>query len=178
MADFGTIPYGVDDLRLAPITGSSNTVGTKVDLVGVRGLSFNTASDANRLEGDNKVIAVARSAKTLSGTIDWGQIIPEALAVSNGGSVVTTGTTPAQVKTLSEDDSIASRYYQIEMTAPSQDAGGSQYYCLLPKETTTSGLDEAHTVNDWATPTISFEGVSIAGILVTRKFYETAVALT
>jgi hypothetical protein len=174
---FGTIPYGVEDLRVSPVTGSANTVGTAVDVTGIRGFSFNVESDVSTLDGDNRRIAIARGAKSLTGDMELGQFILEALAVFSGGTITSGGTSGTLTKELSETDDTTARYFQAHMAAPSQDAGGSEYQAKLRKLMLTSGPDEGHVVNDWSNPTLSFEGLSVGGVLLTRYQYETEEGL-
>ena len=174
---YGEIPRGLEDLRVAPVTGVGNTVGTFADVPGVRTFEVNISQDADRLEGDNKVIAVAPSAKSLSGSIELGQINLAALAVMKGGTVATTGTTPDAVSELDEEDTLVIKYFCIQTAAPSADVAGSEYQIEVKKVLATGGLSETMTVNDWDTPGIDYEGVAVAGVLMTRRQFETAEGL-
>lgn len=176
---YGEIPRGLADLQVAPLTGE--TPGTWVDVPGARTLSFNTESDSDELEGDNTVIAKVRNPKSLSGSIEIGKINLAALAVMLGGAVTTDGDTPNEITELDELDTTDVAYYAIAGQAPGVDAAGSAYRVLIHKALTTSGLDESMTVNDWNTPTLDFEALSVMKdgdkVLLTRQQYETAVAL-
>ena len=178
MPAFGEAPRGIDDAKVATVTGALNTVGTSVDLPGIRTVSFNTESDTDELEGDNKIIAVARGIKRFTGSIELGLINLAALAVIQGGTVTNSGTTPAATSSLDELDDLVSRYFQCIISCPSMDVGGSGYQVTLKKLMVTSGLDESHTVNDWTTPGYDFSGVSISGVFAVRKQFETNVILT
>ncbi len=175
---FGEAPRGIDDMRVYPVTGATNTVGTGVDVPGIRTVSFNTESDSDELEGDNKIIATARGIKRFTGSIELGLINLASLAVMQGGTVTTSGTTPSQTASLDELDDLVSRYFQAIISCPSMDTSGAGYQVTLKKLMITSGMDESHTVNDWTTPGLDFTGVSISGIFATRKLFETNVAIT
>lgn len=175
---FGEASRGIDDAKVYTITGAANTVGSSVDVPGIRTVSFNTESDTDELEGDNKIIAIARGIKRFSGSIELGLINLASLAVMQGGSVTLAGTTPAATASLDELDDLVSRYFQMVISCPSMDTSASGYQVTLKKLMVTSGLDETHTVNDWTTPGYDFNGVSIAGIFATRKQFETNVPLT
>lgn len=169
--NFGETPRGLSDLKVLPL-GASDTPGAAVDVPGARQLSFKVASDADELEGDNTVIAIARNAKKLTGSIELGKINLAALAVMVGGTVSTTGVAPKQVSTLDETDDIATIYFQAKGVAPSQDVSGAGYLVTVHKIMITGGPDETMGVNAWNTPTLDFEGVALAGKLVTRAQYQ------
>lgn len=172
---FGEIPRGIEDMWIALVTG--DTPGTWVDVPGIRSLEVSISTDSDRLEGDNRVIAVSPGTKELTGSIELGQINLAALAVMKGGTVATTGTTPNVVNSLEESDTVISRYFAIQAAAPSADASGSEYQIEIKKAAAVSGLDETLSVNEWNTPTIDFEGVGVSGVLLERRQYETAIGL-
>lgn len=178
MPAFGEAPRGINDAKVYTVTGAANTVGSSVDLPGIRSVSFNTESDKDELEGDNKVIAIARGIKRFTGSIELGLINLAAMAVIQGGTVTAAGTTPNATASLDELDDLVSRYFQLAIDCPSMDVTGAGYQVTLKKLMAVSGLDETHTVNDWTTPTYDFSGVSISGIFAARKQFETDTALT
>lgn len=175
---FGEIPRGISDAKVYVLDGSG-VPGTAIDVPGVRGLSANTESDSDSLEGDNAVIAVARNPKSVTGSVELGKMNLAALAAFTGNTASTSGTTPNQIISLEEAASQTTQYVQIVGQAPSQDATGSAYRLTIYKALVTSGPDEDLTVNDWSTPTLDFEAVENAsGKLLKRQNYETLVALT
>lgn len=171
------IPRGLADLQVAPLTGSAFTLGAWVDVPGARSLAFAISSDSDELEGDNKIIAKARNPKSLTGSIEIGQINLAALAVMLGGEAETTGTAPAAVTKLEEADGVTNAYYRICGQAPGVDAEGSAYRATILRAITTSGLDETMEVNAWNTPSLDFEGLAHNGVLLVREQFETEVAL-
>ena len=170
------IGWGLEDLQVAPITGAG-VVGTWVDVPGARSLSFNVSSDSDELEGDNDIIGKVRKPKSLTGSIEIGKINLPALAVMLGGSVATSGTTPAVVSKLDEAAGSGINYYRIAGQAPGVDSVGSAYRATILQALTTSGLDEKMEVNAWNTPTLDFEGLAVGGKLLIREQFETKVAL-
>ena len=173
---YGEIPRGIEDLKVAALSG--DTPGSSVDVPGVRSLTWNVESDSDDLEGDNAIIATVRNPKSLTGSIEIGRINLAALAAMVGGTVGTSGTTPSEIKTLSESSASSTNYFQATGQAPSQDSSGSAYRALIKKALVTSGPNESMTVNEWSTPTLDFTGVAISGVLMVRSNYETSVALT
>lgn len=173
---FAEIGWGLADLQVAPLT-TGDAPGTWVDAPGARSLSFNTSSDSDQLEGDNDIIAKVRKPKSLSGSIEIGQINLAAVAVLTGGSVTTAGTTPDQISTLKESAGSGVSFYALCGQAPGVDVEGSGYRVTILKALTTSGLDETLSVNAWNTPKLDFEGLPVGGFLLVREQYETLVAL-
>lgn len=174
---YAEIARGFNDLKVAPVTGVDDDVGTAVDYPGARTLDFGVESDSDELEGDDTIIAIARGTKSGSGSIELGRNNPEALAVMSGGTVVTSGTTPNEVKTLEESAENDTVFFQIIGRARGADTAGSIYEPTIWKAMLTSGLNESLTQNGWNTPTGDFSFVANAdGKFLTRKWYETAPA--
>jgi len=175
MALFGEIPRGLQQLVVNVLT--NDTPGTNVLVPGSRGLSWNIESDSDTLEGDNAVIATVRNPKSLSGSIEIGRIGLTPLAAMIGGTVGSSGTTPAVILTLDETASAAASYFQAVGQTYSQDTGTSGYRATLKKLLVVSGPNESLTTGEWNTPTLDFEGVARGGTLLTRAGYETYIAL-
>ena len=173
---YAEIARGLGDLKVAQFV--AGTAGANVDVPGARSLSFNVESDVEELEGDNDIIAKARSPKSLSGSIEIGQINLAALAQMKGGTVATDGVTPDEIQSLEETSDDTTIYFQIIGQAPGVDAAGSAYRVTIYKCLATSGLDETMEVNSWNTPTLDFEGVkNDSNALLNREQYETEVAI-
>jgi hypothetical protein len=170
------IARGLGDLQVAPLTGA-DVVGSWVDVPGSRSLSFNISSDSDELEGDNRIIAKVRNPKSLTGSIEIGQINLAALAVLLGGAAETTGTGDTAVTKLEESAGLSTGSYRICGQAPGVDMEGSAYRVTILKALTTNGLDETLEVNAWNTPTLDFEGLASNGKLLVREQYAKEVAL-
>jgi len=174
MPGFAEVPRGVENLMVAPVTGAANTVGTWVDVPGIGSFEVNVESDSDELSGDNRIIAVSKSAPSLSGSMEWHQINLAALAVVKGGIVSTTGTAGNQISELPESDTLTQINFAIQVAAPGVDVGGSEYQVEVKKATITSGLSESMTTDDWNTPSLDYAGVSVGGILLVRRQFEDA----
>jgi hypothetical protein len=170
------IARGLGDLQVAPLTGA-DVVGSWVDCPGARSLAFNVSSDSDELEGDNSIIAKVRNPKSLTGSIEIGQINLAALAVLLGGQVETEDVGENSVTRLKESAGIGTSFYRICGQAPGVDVEGSAYRATILKALTTTGLDETMEVNAWNTPTLDFEGLNSGGFLLIREQYEEEVAL-
>jgi hypothetical protein len=124
-----TLPYGLRDVKLKKYTG--DTLGTAVDLPAGRTLSFSEAEDFEELRGDDKLIAVRGKGPTIGWDLEAGGISLAAYAIIAGGSVVSSGTTPNQVKTYSKLGADVRPYFQAEGQAIS-DIGGD-FHAVLYK---------------------------------------------
>jgi hypothetical protein len=170
------IARGLGDLQVAAL-GAGDIATTWVDVPGSRSLAFNVSSDSDELEGDNSIIAKVRNPKSLSGSIEIGQINLAALAVLLGGEAETEGTGDTAVTKLIEAAGVGTSFYRICGQAPGVDVEGSAYRVTILKALTTNGLDETLEVNAWNTPTLDFEGLASGGKLLVREQYATEVAL-
>jgi hypothetical protein len=171
---YAEIARGLGDLQVAPLTGA-DVVGSWVDVPGSRSLAFNVTSDSDELEGDNSIIAKVRNPKSLSGSIEIGQINLAALAVILGGEVETDGV--EAITRLKESAGVGTSFYRVAGQAPGVDVEGSAYRATILKALTTSGLDETMEVNAWNTPSLDFEGLASGGVLLIREQFEVEEAL-
>lgn len=174
---YGEIARGLKDIRVYPLTGN-DVVGVGVDIPGIRTLDFGVDSDSDKLEGDDMIIAIARSAKTGSGSMELGRMSPEALVVILGGTIVTTGTSPAEIKTYEETSAASTVYCQITAQANSALGINSAYRVTIAKAMVTSGPNESLGQAAWNTPGIDFDFTQTSGgKFLTRAWYETGVAI-
>jgi hypothetical protein len=176
MALFGEIPRGLQQFYVKVLTG--DTPGSNIAVPGIRGFNFTVESDSDTLEGDNAVIATVRNPKSLTGSIELGRLNLAGMAAMVGGTVGSAGSTPNVILTLDESSAAGTQYFQAQANTFSQDSSGSGYRVIAKKLLITSGPDESMTVNEWNTPTLDFNGVAISDVLLSRKGYETYVALS
>ena len=116
------LPYGCRDIKLYTLTGDTPSA-TGVDLPNSRTLQFTESEDFTDLRGDDALIATHGQGPTVDWTLEGGGISLEATALMYGGTVTTTGTTPAQQKTFSATGTKVRPYFQIQGQAIS-DSGG------------------------------------------------------
>lgn len=117
-----SLPYGLRDVKIAPLT-SAGVVGTGIDLPNSRTFSFEEAEDFEELRGDDRVVATRGGGATISWELEAGGISLEAYAVINGGLVTTTGTTPAEVKKYSKKSTDAKPRFKTEGQSLSESGG-------------------------------------------------------
>ena len=117
-----TLPFGLRDIRLYPLT-TAGARGTGVDLPVARTFSFKETVSSTDLVGDDRL----QGSHDFNPVVEWeleaGGISLEAVAVMSGGTVTATGTTPAQVKTLAKAVTQFRPYFEVEGQMIS-DSGG------------------------------------------------------
>lgn len=173
---FAEMSRGIADLKVA-VLDASDVPGTTVDVPGAQALEWSIESDSEELRGDNQVIAVVREAKSLTGTIRFAQNNLDAVASLIGGTVTTTGTTPAVVDTLEVASASSAAYVQIQGQVPGLDGGG--YRVVIHKALITSGPGGALADGEFNIPEMEFTAVANAsGNLMAHKQYETYTAIT
>ena len=125
------LPFGIRQTKITPFTTpAGTTLGTGQLNPNARNMSFEEAEDYEELRGDDKVVAI----RGLGATVEWemenGGINVPAFRLINGGTVATTGTTPAQVTTYTKKFTDERPYFKAEGRAIS-DLGGDFNVALL-----------------------------------------------
>ena len=165
------IARGIQDVKVYVLTGE--TPGSAVDFPGVQALEWSVESDSEELRGDNEVIAVVRSAKTVTGTLRGARMNLAATAALVGGTVATSGVTPDEITSLEESSAAANRYVQIVGQTPGVDGGA--YRVTIYKALVTGGPNESLSEGEWNTPEFEFSAVALdsSGMVLKREQFET-----
>lgn len=117
------LPYGLRDVKLTPLGADGATPGTAVDLPASQTLSFSETEDFEELRGDDTVQASHGSGPIVEWELEAGGISLEAYAVMAGGTVVTSGSDPDEVKTYTKLTTDARPYFKIEGQAINDNGG-------------------------------------------------------
>lgn len=133
-----SLPYGLRDVKVTPIS-QTGVLGTAVDLPNARTFSFEESEEFEELRGDDKVVASRGQGATVGWELESGGISLEAYAAMNGGEVVVTGVTPAEVTTYTKKTTDAKPRFQVEGQALSE--SGGDFHCVLPNCKATDGLE-------------------------------------
>jgi len=156
------LPFGMRDTRLTPYTTALlTTLGTGVDQPNARTLSFSESEDYEELRGDDKVIAIVGKGASVEWEMEAGGISVPAYKTMNGGTTVTTGTTPAQVTTYTKKVTDARPYFKAEGQSIS-DSGGDFHVNLLRARASNSLEGELGDGAFWLT---SASGVALPALL-------------
>ena len=133
-----TLPYGLRDVKLTAYTNATTLAGTSVDLPNSRTMTFEEAEDFEELRGDDKVVATRGKGPSVNWELEAGGISLEALVVLNGGTITSSGTTPAQVKTYKKKVTDARPEFKAEGQAISE--SGGDFHVVLHRCKSTGGV--------------------------------------
>jgi hypothetical protein len=172
-----TLPFGLRDVKIKPMAAGTETPGTAVDLPNARTFSFEETGDSEELRGDDGVVAVHDLGSGMDWELEAGGISFEAVAAMYGGSVITTGVTPNQIKTYEKLDTDVRPYFQVEGQSIS-DSGGD-FHCVIYKAKATGSLSGEQSDGTFFLTSASGRGI---GRTSDRKLYkfvqnETATAI-
>lgn len=133
-----SLPYGIRDIKLTPLT-AAGVLGTAMDLPNARTLSFEEAEDFEELRGDDKIVATRGQGASVSWELEAGGISLEAYAVLNGGTVALSGVAPAQVKKYVKKATDARPEFKVEGQALSE--SGGDFHCIIWRCKATEGVE-------------------------------------
>lgn len=176
------LPYGMRDIKLTPFTDeAATTLGTAVDLPNARTLSFSEAEEFTELRGDDKVVAIHGNGALVDWDLEAGGISLEAYAVLSGGTVTTTGVSPASVKKMDKSVMDLRPYFQITGKAIS-DSGGHVLVTIY-KAKCNAAIEGSFTDGEFYLTTATGQGLpsTVAAnedLLYTFEHYETADTTT
>jgi hypothetical protein len=178
----GVIPFGLRDVKLSP-RNSDGTYGTSVDLPAARTMSFEESEDFEELTGDDKVVASRGKGPSVSWELEGGGISFAAYKVMAGGTITTTGTTPAIKMTYTKKVTDARPEFKAEGQAIS-DSGGDFHTVLYRCKASDSLKGSMEYGSFWLTGA-SGTAIAVPSTDLTNadKIYdfvgnETAVAIT
>lgn len=134
------IPFGLRDIKLTAYTDAAGTTldTTVVDLPYGRTLSFTESEDFEDLRGDDRLVTSHGSGPQVAWELESGAISLEAYKIMAGGTVVTSGTGNAQVKTFRKKVTQSRPFFKLEGQVIS-DSGGD-FHCVLPRCKATGDL--------------------------------------
>lgn len=108
MAGFGDTPFGLRQIRLVNIAGT-----TVVELPIAMTLKFSEKTITGKLRGNDRTQSVVTFADEVSWEISAGGISLEAYALMTGRTVTVTGTTPTRTTTLAMNAAVQFPYFKI-----------------------------------------------------------------
>ena len=134
------LPYGLADTKITPYTtDAATTLGSGTDYPNARSMSFSEAEDFEELRGDDKVIALRGKGASVDWEMEHGGITLPAYKLMAGGTVTTSGTTPAQVTTYSKKVTDVKPYFKAEGQAISDNGG--DFHAVLYKCRASDSLE-------------------------------------
>lgn len=132
-------PFGLRDVKLTPLGADGSTPGTAVDLPAARTFSFAEAEDFEELRGDDEEVANHGSGPAVEWELESGGISLEAYAVMAGGTVTSSGVSPAVKKTYKKKTSQQRPYFKVEGQAISDNGG--DFHGIVYKAKATESLE-------------------------------------
>lgn len=144
------LPYGLRDVKVAPIDPADGTVGTMVDLPNSQTLSFTENEDFQELRGDDKVVAKRGNGPTVDWELDNGGISLEAYVIMNGGTLEVSGVTPSTIKKYSKKGTDSKPDFWAEGQAMSE--SGGDFHMVLYRCKADGGMEGELTDGEfWVT---------------------------
>jgi len=169
------LPYGIRDIKVTPIA-ADGTLGTSVDLPVAQTLSFSEAEEYQELRGDDRLVAVHGQGPTVEFDLEAGGISLDAWSVMSGGLVTSTGTTPAEVKSLTKKTTDARPYFRIDGQAIN-DVNGDTHVTIY-KAKITENIEGEFTDGEFFVTSCSGQGIGDEDDnLYTFTWNETATAI-
>lgn len=126
------LPYGLRDVKITPYTDAAATTlaSTSIDLPNSRTMSFSEAEDFEELRGDDGVVTTRGKGPSVDWELEGGGVSFEIVQATYGGTVTTTGVTPAQKKTFRKLGTDVRPFFKAEGQAIS-DSGGDVHAVLF-----------------------------------------------
>lgn len=120
-----SLPFGLRDVKITPYTDGTATVlaGSRIDLPNSQTFSFAESEAFEELRGDDSLVATHGSGPVVNWSLEGGGVSLEAVQAMYGGTIVTTGVTPNQVKRLRKLKTDQRPYFKVEGQMIS-DSGG------------------------------------------------------
>jgi hypothetical protein len=127
------LPFGLRHVQITPIDDAGVLVtASKVSLPAARTFTFTETEDFSELRGNDVVVASHGAGPVVEWDLEGGGISLEVWKALGGGTLVSSGVTPAAKKTLTKLTTSARPYFQIEGQAISDSGGdvhGIVYRC-------------------------------------------------
>lgn len=177
-----TIVLGIDDAKIFELTEDSSSVltyGAAIDVPGIQKIEMTPRITEKGLSSDEKILDYYVKMDYISWAFYSAKISLEALAILEGGTITTTGTTPSQVHTYSISGSSAPKYFKFEAKA-NYSAGEVGDFHLRLYKCKANNVDVQYTASDYAI--VSASGMAIAtthdGRIKDYVINETAAAIS
>lgn len=118
------LPYGLREVGITPYTTpAATTLGAPVKYPVARTLSFEEAEDFEELRGDDKVVAIRGKGAGVNWEMENGGISLPVYKNMAGGTLITSGVTPATVSTYKKKVTDVRPYWKGEGRSINDDGG-------------------------------------------------------
>lgn len=130
--------YATQDAKLYPMLtdpeGGTATYGDAIDVPGIKAVALKGSMEKKTLRGDNKQLATVTALTEVTGAVNHAKLSLTALAAMLGGTVVQSGTTPAQRAAWSLKGASVPKPFMLVAKTPdngSDQVGGSVDFGLV-----------------------------------------------
>jgi hypothetical protein len=117
------LPYGMRDIKLASVTGTGDTIGSKVDLPAAQTFSWSDTEEMTELRGDDVIIAIHGKGPKVEWELEAGGISMAAFVLMSGGTLTLSGVAPNEIRKIAKSGTDIRPYFYAEGQAIS-DSGG------------------------------------------------------
>lgn len=150
---------GVDDCKIFPVTADSEnsfTLGTPVDVPGIKQVSLTLEIDEKELTGDEKTLAVSSKIKSVTVNSEYAKLSLDVLNALSGGTITDTASTKSVLRI---DEASIPTYFQLQMQIKGTDdiVGGDCHLVIYKAKATAIPVNG--TEGDYATCTFDAKGV-------------------
>jgi hypothetical protein len=148
--------YGVDDIKLFPVTedsASAFTYGSEVDVPGARQISLTFEIESKELRGDEKLMDLVSKAKSITAKVENAKLSLDVLTTTLGGSV----SSDSNTATFSFGSNAIIPYFQLHAQIKQTDNSGGDLHFVCYKTKITS-FPINGTQDDYAICTFEVKG--------------------
>lgn len=149
--------YGVDDIKLLPVsadTASAFTFGTAVDVPGARQISLTFEIESKELRGDEMLMDLVSKAKSVTAKVENAKLSLDVMSTLLGGSV----SSDANTATFSFGNNAILPYFQLHAQIKQTDNSGGDLHFIVYKSKITS-FPINGTQEDYAICTFEAKGM-------------------
>lgn len=181
-----TLPYGLRDVKITPYTTGETIATTSLDLPVSRVFTFTEAETFDELRGDDGLVTVRGQGPSIQWDLESGGYSFPVINAMFGGTLTSSGTTPAQVNLWRKLGTDQRPFFKVEGQSISDNGG--DFHAVIYKCRATSDFKGTLGDAQWTLMTTSGTGVSRqtaitgppavpAGVLYDLVQNETAVAI-
>jgi hypothetical protein len=114
---YQTLVLGLDDAQISPLTADTSdalTYGTAIDVPGMQNISLSSNYTTKELYTDELVGDYYSQFDSINWSISNAQVCLDVLAILEGGTITSSGTSPNEVNTYTLSNTSAPSYFKIE----------------------------------------------------------------
>ena len=163
--------FGIDDIKIYPITEDTETaytVGDAIDVPGAKNLSIDLEIEEKDLTGDNIVLDVYSNIKKATFNVGFAKLSLELLKAALGGRLVSSGSTPSGKQVFSLQSGDKPSYFQLAAQVANIDEGSLRINIMKCR---ISAAPLSAVENDFATYSLSGSAV-----FTSKKFIRSGIS--